>query len=244
MTGIAVDPIEDYRTFSAKCRQNFDRSVAEQPELHKRSIQAVDALAAWVSELVHRPEHAMLQTAVREMRFGILACAQGQYRQAYMASRMSLELSIAAIHFSAREIELREWESGKLDIKWSSITDEKEGVFSVRFTNACSPPLAAEASQVKGIAIVTYRECSDFVHGGAQSALMLPDALEFDEGLLRSWHDRLVISLVPITYAILARYARYKEVVSTAAAATAVRKNLAGIKSAIELIEGVTGPAA
>jgi len=237
MAGQEVDPVAEYRQFAAKCRENLDRSFGEHAELHGKSIECIDALAAWVEELTSRPEHSMLEIAVRELRFGVLACAQGQYRQAYMALRMSLELSIAAMLFATREVELREWQKGEIDIRWATLTDPKDGVFSERLTKACSPSLAGDASQIKGIAMSAYRECSDFVHGGAESALKLPDALNFDAKMLQKWHGQLVTALIPITYAMLVRYSHYRTIISTPAAATAVRTNLAGVTSAIEVID-------
>jgi hypothetical protein len=55
--------------------------------------------------------------------------------------------------------------------------------------------------------------------------------------MLRKWHGQLVTALIPMTYAMLVRYSHYRTIISTAAAAKAVRTNLAGITSAIEMID-------
>jgi hypothetical protein len=71
-----------------------------------------------------------------------------------MALRMSLELSIAATCFSTREVELREWEAGSVDIKWGSLTDAKNGVVSEKFPNPLAPGRALEGWHGQAIAIL------------------------------------------------------------------------------------------
>jgi hypothetical protein len=225
--------LQVYRDFAKKCQENLERSFSQHDELHLKTIQGIEALTAWIDELSSRPEHHILRTATRELHFGVLACAQGQYRQAYMALRMTLELSVAGTCFSTREVELREWEKGSVDIRWSALLDAKDGMFSEKFTKALAPDLVKEASNAKGIAITSYHECSDFVHGAAEKSTTLPDDLAFSEDLLKGWHGQAVAILIPVTLALVIRYRQVAAVIGTPKAKLAINTNLSGISAAI-----------
>jgi hypothetical protein len=171
-----------------------------------RSHAFVADLAQWVDELKVRSEIAVLQTAAREYQFSIVALSFGQYRSAFSALRLSLELLFAGIQWSANERELREWKRGQRDSNWATLIDGENGVLSKQFIRLFSEPLADEAPVYRSIAATLYRECSEYVHGNASTHIDLPERIIFDGDTFEAWHKRASSMRLVTTFALAARY--------------------------------------
>ena len=104
-----------YTQLHTKCAEVLTESFAGPRAADMAKSHAFIAdLALWIGEMGSRPEAPVLQAALREYQFSLLALSFGQYRAAFSALRLSLELCFAAIQWSANERELREWKRGQL----------------------------------------------------------------------------------------------------------------------------------
>ena len=171
-----------------------------------RSHAFVADLALWVKRLDGRAEVVALQSALREYQFAIVALAFGQYRAAFAALRLSLEMSLATVQWSANERELREWQRGQRDTNWTTLIDSENGVLSKQFVRLFSESLADEAAGYRATAATLYRECSEFVHGNAETQAALPEQISFTEPTFESWHKRASSMRLVTSFVLAARY--------------------------------------
>src|ERR1700745_3163024 len=122
MASIPMPPSceETYQRLHAQCPGVMAASFgADVHRLQAISHNFVAELDEWLRVLASRPEAELFKAALREYQYSLLAVVQGQYRQAFMALRLSFELLLAAVHFSANELSLRLWSLGRKDIVWS-----------------------------------------------------------------------------------------------------------------------------
>src|SRR5262245_43966363 len=78
----------------------------------------------WADCISLRPEAQQLYDARRELGFATFAASAGLYRLAYGGLRLFLELSFAAVYFSANELHRRRWLSDREDFSWAKALDE------------------------------------------------------------------------------------------------------------------------
>jgi hypothetical protein len=163
-------------------------------------------LGKWCQVLGQRTEVELLKVAALEYKFGVLALTQGHYRQSFKALRLVLELTLQAVHLSTNEICLREWMDNRIDTVWSSILDEKDGVFSLRFAKAFFSDLSPHVLYYRGLAASIYRECSECVHGNMPKHVPLPTSLVFDQEIFDLWHSKADVITLIIHFALSLRY--------------------------------------
>ena len=171
-----------------------------------KSHAFIDDLALWITELSTRPEVPVLQVALREYQFALLALSAGHYRAAFAALRLNLELSFAAIQWSANERELREWRRGQRDSNWAALIDQESGILSKQFIRLFSEGLADEAAQYRASATAVYRECSEYVHGNAHTHRSIPEQLVFDNASFEAWQEKASVVRLTTSFALAARY--------------------------------------
>lgn len=171
-----------------------------------KSHAFIDDLALWIDELEGRQEVLALQSALREYQFALLALSAGHYRAAFTALRLALEISFAAVQWSANERELREWLRGERDSNWTALIDKENGVLSKKFIRLFSEGLAEEASQYLYSAIAVYRECSEYVHGNAHTHRSIPEKLVFDNASFETWQSKASVVRLTISFSLAARY--------------------------------------
>lgn len=194
-----------YREMHAACGAILNASFNGQNAVtHAQAHSYVRDLEAWLGILKPRAESAIVDSAIREYQHALLSLALGQYRQAFAALRLYLELSIGAVYFSANEMLLREWLHGRRDNSWRRSTKLPSSVFSRRFARAFSPELEGEVEFYGGIASTTYRDCSQFVHANVASGT--PSALAFDQTLFERWHQLAQAAKLVVTFAFSLRY--------------------------------------
>ena len=160
----------------------------------------------WIEELHNRPETPVFESALKEYQFALFALSSGQYRAAFSALRLTLELSFAGVQWSANEREFREWMRGQRDSNWAALVDRENGILSKQFVRLFSEELADEAGQYLGGAVAVYRECSQYVHGNAYTHRAIPQTLVFDDALFNAWHDRASVVRLSVSFALAARY--------------------------------------
>ena len=212
MSDIPLPPSceEYYRRLQAECAGVMAASFeADVNRLQAISHNFVAELNEWLKVLASRPEGELFKAALREYQYSLLAVVQGQYRQAFMALRLLFELLLAAVHFSANELNLRMWFLGRKDIVWSAITSTETGVMSKPFVSAFFEDLANSAPAYLAMAEKVYRECSEYVHGNAQTHEDLPEGIEFSLATFEKWHEKARSIRVISSFALCARYVQF-----------------------------------
>ena len=102
-------------------------------------------------------ESILLKQGGREYQDALLCLVQRLYRPAFTALRLSLELTIAALFYSAHTIRLDEWLCNRTDINWKRLTTSNGGVFTERFVRAFAPDLITESAHFGSIATKTIQ---------------------------------------------------------------------------------------
>lgn len=156
-----------------------------------------------------RPESALLSLAVTEYQFGLFALGMGAYRHAFGSLRLSMELGLSSIQFSAYEIRYHRWAAGNADINWQSLVEPEEGIFSTNFIAAFFPDLKEFGRQYGAIASATYRECSEYVHGNMNTHKSLPATLLYDAATFRTWNDLAESVKLVLVFAFTARFSMF-----------------------------------
>jgi hypothetical protein len=151
-----------------------------------------------------RREYKLFELAFGLLGDGLCQVACSNYRLAFFCLRSFLELSSAAVRFSAFEFELREWELGRRDILWGVLCgeDAPTAVYSKTFASAFFPLLAEETKHYAGLAQRTYRVCSQYVHVNPSSHTT--GGLEPDR--TRLWFELAEAATVCVFFVFLIRY--------------------------------------
>lgn len=198
---------ELYKAMHVRCSEIMEHTFnSDETGLQSQGHSFLLDFSNWIDFLKPRLETVLLKSAIKEYQFGLLAVAQGQYRHAYLALRFFLEQTLAAIHFSAKELELRQWMNGEIDIYWENIMSEDNGIFSKCFVNVFCPELIEEVGIYKGLARVVYRGCSEFIHGNYNTHDRLPETLEYRKAIYEDWHEKADAARVIVTFALCLRY--------------------------------------
>lgn len=158
----------------------------------------------WLEVLADRREVTLLDTAAREYQHALFAATTAQYRAAFASLRLFLELALGAVRFSTDEMSLREWLQGRRDNSWKHAIRVGRGIFKERFARAFYPDLLPEVSLYDGIAVASYRECSEYIHGNA--GRRLPPQLAFDATVLDMWHSTAERVTLVVSFALVLRY--------------------------------------
>lgn len=151
-------------------------------------------------------EAKLFDLAIKEYQFSLFTLSQGMYRHAFSSLRLTLELALSAIEFSANEYSLRRWESGLNDINWQRIINLENGIFSKNFANIFNVEVADRIEHYRKLAESVYRECSEYVHGNANTHLKLPSKIEFSEENVLSWADKSSTIHMIILFTYFLRY--------------------------------------
>ena len=233
-----------YRRLHSDCGKVLDATfVSNTGDLQSASHSFVSDLEHWCSALVGHPESEMLKAAVSEYQFALLSLVQGQYRQAFMSLRLTMELLLGAVHFSGSELEFRVWSMGNQDLVWSAIVDDNSGVFSRRFVGAFFEGLTDEARHYRLIAETTYRECSEYVHGNAATHLLLPGTVTFSQGTFESWHQKAKSVRLTTSFALCCRYIRFLDAQTRNALEPLLADNLSHLAEVRAIYGGPVEPA-
>lgn len=167
----------------------FDQTLAEIADQQNRAsaVQTISDLGACASILNARPEKEVFDLAIREYEYALIAACHGSYRQSFSALRLSFELWLAAVFFSASEKDLRSWRARKQDIVWAKLINDENGVLSKSFVSLFCTSLEGNTQSFRVMSERFYRECSEYVHGNHHTHLLLPAELTYDQPTFRDW---------------------------------------------------------
>jgi len=148
----------------------------------------------------------MFKLAIREYQFSQYAMASSHYRHAFVGLRLSFEMMLSSIYYSAHEMDYWLWSRGRKDVRWAGLLDENNGLFSDTFSQAFFPELSPLIRQYKALAEKLYRECSEYVHGNPNTHEVIPESLDFDRGLAESWCARAKLVKQVVLFAFCLAY--------------------------------------
>ncbi len=196
-----------YEIFMDKAKENIQVSVTDENllKMNKSFLVLLD-YGRLIDCLSDKPEIVIFQQAQDEYYNALLSLGCGQYRYAFTGLRFFLELTLAGILFSAREIELRTWMVEQRDIFWKEIIDLDNGVFSKKFARAFFESLESESKGICPIAEKIYRECSEYIHGNYIASNKLPRETNFSQEIFDEWHDKVRSITLVVFYAYSVRY--------------------------------------
>lgn len=111
-----------------------------------------------------RTEAPIYASAIHDMQMSMFVVSLGAYRQAFATLRKSLETVVSGCYFSGNLCELKMWEKGKRDIRWTEMLEGENGALGKKFVEAFSDVNQVEVEKYKEIAFGVYRELSGYVH--------------------------------------------------------------------------------
>jgi hypothetical protein len=148
----------------------------------------------------------MFRAICSQFDLSCLSLSLGLYRPSAAALRLTLELGLGSIYFSANKVEHREWVQSKGDIKWSVVNDPQNGALSPRFVSAFFPELGCHSKDFYEQAASCYRALSEQVHGNNNTWSKSGLALQTDAQFRLFFEKHLVSISTILKFAIACRY--------------------------------------
>jgi len=200
--------IQDYFTqLNTESQTVFNQSILQKDKLGK--LHHLSSCVYEFSGFIHDPqEKIILETVSTQLELSNYNLILGLYRQAFSSLRLALEMGLAAIYFSASKLELHEWLDGRMDIKWSKLIDEDNGVLSKRFSKAFYSDLVDEVESYRSKAIIVYRKLSEYVHGNNETWIDGGIKLVYKEDFFDRYCDFYRIVSETILFSAVCRYAK------------------------------------
>ena len=200
--------IQAYFTkLNAESQAVFIRSTSEKEKLG--TLHHFSSCIYEFSACVLDPqEKGILETVSAQLESATFSLALGLYRQAFSSLRLALEMGLAAIYFSVNKMELHEWLDGRMDIKWSRLIDEEDGVLSKRFAKAFFTDITDDVPGYRDSAISVYRELSEYVHGNNETWASSGIKLSHNNELFNKYCDHYKSVSKVILFVAVCRYAK------------------------------------
>jgi hypothetical protein len=204
-----------------KVTDHYKKLGQQATEIQKNSLKNKDLkllssnhaflndFAIWLEILKDRPEGNILKNAIKEYQLALFCNNLGMYQQAFMGLRFFLERNLAAILFSAYEIELNLWKIGERDTYWAELVDKDKGLFSSKFCKAFFPELKDEIIHFSSMTVKVYRECSEYVHGNNSVIDKIPSKLEYSKDLFYEWNTKADTIKRIVLFAFCLRYLKH-----------------------------------
>lgn len=191
----------------AEAKASIDLTVDSNSIAMSQLLRLDLDIKAFEDRIKERPEVTQLRSARKELGYATYAAASGLYRLAYGSIRLFLELSFAAVYFSANELTRRKWLSDRTDFSWSKALDEDEGVLSKAFVREFKDDAIEQAPGYAKSAASCYRHCSQFIHGKASVTDRLPEGFEYSADVLTDWLETSKKAAESVLYLLYCRYA-------------------------------------
>lgn len=200
-----MDILQYLRSLNDKSQEIFSRSLINHANFGKAHHRS--ACVYEFSQLIEdKSERQILLAVCTQLESAMLSAAVGFYRQAFSSLRLSFEMGLAAVYFSANKLELMEWLNGKNDIRWNTILDAENGVLSQRFTNAFFVGSPETRKDLEDKARLIYRDLSEFVHGNNETWGESGLTITYNDNLLERFFTSFQTVTEIILYTLCCRY--------------------------------------
>jgi hypothetical protein len=202
-----MDIQEYFAKLNAESQEVFSRTTSE-----KEKLGTLHHLSSCIYEfsgcVLDPQEKGILETVSAQLESATFNLALGLYRPAFSSLRLALEMGLAAIYFSANKMELHEWLDGRMDIKWSTLVHEENGVLSKRFAKAFFSDLIDDVECYRNKATSVYRKLSEYVHGNNETWANSDIKLSYKDDLFSKYFDYYRSVSEVILFVAICRYAR------------------------------------
>ena len=203
-----MDIKEYFTKLNAESQLVFSQSLSQKEKLGK--LHHLSSCIYELSNFVHDPqEKRILETVSAQLESSSYSLIIGLHRQAFSSMRLALEMGLAAIYFSASKLEMQEWLDGRMDIKWSKLIDEENGVLSKRFVKAFFFEMNVDVEQYRNKAIAVYRKLSEYVHGNNETWVKGSIKITYKENDFDKYCDYYQIVTEIILFSATCRYAKF-----------------------------------
>lgn len=210
--------INEYQSINGEFAKIISKSLeSDNLQTHAKAASFIDDFQQWIDLLSDSYEVALYKEALSEYRSMLLFWCMGLYKHAFISLRSYFEATLFGVQLSANELNFRLWKSESLDLYWSQITNENDGIFASKFVGAFAPLFCKEALYMRKIAVEVYRECSEFIHNNYGATTRLPKATQFDQKIFNLLGDKVESINQVIMFVLTMRYMeliRKKEEVS------------------------------
>lgn len=176
---------EYYQEVLVQAKKVMNHSLKQEKLAQANSF--IEDVIDWRKVLKYKEESMILESIAHELQFALFSLACGLYRQSFMSLRRVLESSCAMVFFSAYELDFREWQKGNRDISWSELSNDQNGIFSKRWSEAFFPELEKYRQTYRSKSIEAYRNLSEYVHGNPKTWLNNDPNLSFDIEGFKYW---------------------------------------------------------
>lgn len=199
--------VNEYKNINSGFANIISESLkTDNVQVHAKAASFIDDFQQWIELLEDSYEVILYKEALSEYRSMLLFWCMGLYKHAFISLRSYFEATLFGVQLSANEWKFRLWKNGSLDLYWSQITNENDGIFSSKFVDAFSPLFCKEATGMRRIAIEVYRECSEFIHNNYGATTSLPDATQFDQKIFSLIADKVESINQVIIFVLTMRY--------------------------------------
>ena len=172
-----------------------------------RAHSLYNDFATIVAEFSGHFEKRGFEQAKLELQRGLYCLTTGDYRTAFFALRLALELSLSSLAYSTDLILLKRWLNGEGDTNWAGLLDAETGVFSHTYVKTLFRPGWDFAADHRELARKVYRELSEYVHGAVPTHDALDEMMTFQPLVDNAWHDKYYTVFLIISYVAFVRYA-------------------------------------
>lgn len=222
---------EHFSDLNERFRSVIDESFSSEFERNLSDLfHFSEDLHTWVTLLDGKADTTILLSAIQEYELGFQAVVSGQYRYAFIAHRYFLEQICRFIFLSSNELYLRHWKIGLKDISWGALVDSDNGIFSKEFIRAFYPEVESEGLHLIAIVKKLYRESSEFIHGNFSKIEVLPNTIEFNKDILKTWLDFIETSKFVAVFLLFVRFSKDLDSGSIHNIEEMAREELSGIE--------------
>lgn len=205
--GYMQEYVNEYKNINSGFANIISESLkTDNVQVHAKAASFIDDFQQWIELLEGSYEVILYKEALSEYRSMLLFWCMGLYKHAFISLRSYFEATLFGVQLSANEWKFRLWKNESLDLYWSQITNENDGIFSAKFVDAFSPLFCKEAIGMRKIAIEVYRECSEFIHNNYGATTSLPDVTQFDQKIFSLIADKVESINQVIIFVLTMRY--------------------------------------
>jgi hypothetical protein len=199
--------INEYQNINGEFAKIISKSLeSNNLQIHAKAASFIDDFQQWIDLLSDSYEVVLYKEALSEYRSMLLFWCMGLYKHAFISLRSYFEAALFGIQLSANELNFRLWKSESLDLYWSQITNEDNGIFASKFVGAFAPLFCKEALYMRKIATEVYRECSEFIHNNYGATTQLPEVTQFDQKIFNLLGDKVESINQVIMFVFTMRY--------------------------------------
>lgn len=201
------DYLNQYKVINKQFSSIIEESLKNKNlQVHAKVANFIEDYETWVSLINNAYEVTIYKEALSEYKAMLLFWNMGLYKYSFMALRGYFELTLFGIQLSSNELNFRLWKQSELDLYWSQIMDEENGIFSKQFIKAFQPSFVDDAKSIRQLAKSVYRECSEYIHSNYNTTNFLPEKTCFDQEVFELIGNKVETINQIITFVFCVRY--------------------------------------